>query len=214
MASSWTRDQTPVPCIGRRILNHWTTREVPGGHFSSKCKCPGSGDCWQVWEIASREMIRVVGSEIRKVMGAGLYWVSKAFAIPLEFTLDGRESQEGYKHGEDVNWCLLKHHYLLGRDCGGQGWRWEIGRRQVGGYCYIPDERRWCQGRGEKRSKSGYILKICWCVSCVCGTKSGGKDFAHILAWMAGQMELSLIDVGHPENTLDSWKQISSSMLW
>ena len=23
------RDQTRVPCIGRRILNHWTTREIP-----------------------------------------------------------------------------------------------------------------------------------------------------------------------------------------
>ena len=28
--SSLTRDQTLVPCIGKRILNHWTTREVPG----------------------------------------------------------------------------------------------------------------------------------------------------------------------------------------
>ena len=26
---SLTRDWTCVPCIGRRILNHWTTREVP-----------------------------------------------------------------------------------------------------------------------------------------------------------------------------------------
>ena len=26
--SSWTRDGTHVPCIGRWILNHWTTREV------------------------------------------------------------------------------------------------------------------------------------------------------------------------------------------
>ena len=26
--SSWTRDQTRVPCIGWWILNHWTTREV------------------------------------------------------------------------------------------------------------------------------------------------------------------------------------------
>ena len=29
MGSSWTRYQTHVPCIGRQILNHWTTREVP-----------------------------------------------------------------------------------------------------------------------------------------------------------------------------------------
>ena len=25
----WTRDQTQVPCTGRQILSHWTTREVP-----------------------------------------------------------------------------------------------------------------------------------------------------------------------------------------
>ena len=24
----WTRDGTPVPCISRRILNHWTTRKA------------------------------------------------------------------------------------------------------------------------------------------------------------------------------------------
>ena len=29
VGSSWTRDQTRVPCIGRRILNHCATREVP-----------------------------------------------------------------------------------------------------------------------------------------------------------------------------------------
>ena len=27
--SSWTRDQTHVPCIGRQTPNPWTTREVP-----------------------------------------------------------------------------------------------------------------------------------------------------------------------------------------
>ena len=27
--SSQTRDRTHVPCIGRWILNHWSTREVP-----------------------------------------------------------------------------------------------------------------------------------------------------------------------------------------
>ena len=29
MGSSQTRDRTHVPCTGRWILNHWTTREVP-----------------------------------------------------------------------------------------------------------------------------------------------------------------------------------------
>ena len=27
--SSLTRDRTCVPCLGRQILNHWTSREVP-----------------------------------------------------------------------------------------------------------------------------------------------------------------------------------------
>ena len=26
MGSSWTRDQTRVPCIGRQVLNYWTTK--------------------------------------------------------------------------------------------------------------------------------------------------------------------------------------------
>ena len=33
--SSWAKDQSCVPCIGRRILNHWTTREVLGQIFRS-----------------------------------------------------------------------------------------------------------------------------------------------------------------------------------
>ena len=36
VGSSWTRDRTHVPCTGRRILNHWTNREVQHFHF---CHC-------------------------------------------------------------------------------------------------------------------------------------------------------------------------------
>ena len=32
--SSWTRDQTHVPCTGRWILRHWTTSGVRFGIFS------------------------------------------------------------------------------------------------------------------------------------------------------------------------------------
>ena len=35
--SSLTRDRTHVPCIGRRILYHWTTREVPSVCFKIAC---------------------------------------------------------------------------------------------------------------------------------------------------------------------------------
>ena len=33
--SSLTRDQTHVLYIGRQILNHWTTREVPFSSFNN-----------------------------------------------------------------------------------------------------------------------------------------------------------------------------------
>ena len=33
VGSSWIRYRTHVPCIGRQILNHWTTRKVPRGFF-------------------------------------------------------------------------------------------------------------------------------------------------------------------------------------
>ena len=34
VGSSWTRAQNRVPCIGRRILNHYTTGEVPESLYS------------------------------------------------------------------------------------------------------------------------------------------------------------------------------------
>ena len=34
VGSSWSRDWTCVSCIGRRTLNHWTTREVQGEFIS------------------------------------------------------------------------------------------------------------------------------------------------------------------------------------
>ena len=37
VGSSRTRDQTRVPCIGRRILNHCATREVPEPLFFTGC---------------------------------------------------------------------------------------------------------------------------------------------------------------------------------
>ena len=35
VGSSWTRRQICVPCIGRWIRNHWTTRDVPCDSFLS-----------------------------------------------------------------------------------------------------------------------------------------------------------------------------------
>ena len=32
---SLIRDRTHIPCVGRQILNHWTTREVPATVFNN-----------------------------------------------------------------------------------------------------------------------------------------------------------------------------------
>ena len=43
VGSSWTRDQTSVPCINRQILIHCTTREVLGlPPFNSGASAQGS----------------------------------------------------------------------------------------------------------------------------------------------------------------------------
>ena len=42
VGSSWTRDQTRVPCIGRQILYYWATREV--WKLFSIVKC-------QIWKV-------------------------------------------------------------------------------------------------------------------------------------------------------------------
>ena len=41
--SSPTRDQTQIPCIGRRSLNYWTTRKAPGITLSIKVILFSSG---------------------------------------------------------------------------------------------------------------------------------------------------------------------------
>ena len=45
--SSWPRDQTHIPCIGRQILSHWATWEAPflplhgGGEGDNNSDCTG-----------------------------------------------------------------------------------------------------------------------------------------------------------------------------
>ena len=38
--SSWTRNLTRVPCIGRQILSHWTTGEIHLNYFYLSCTLP------------------------------------------------------------------------------------------------------------------------------------------------------------------------------
>ena len=43
VGSSWTRDRTCVPCIGRRILIHYTTREVLGFNILKRIRAQQLG---------------------------------------------------------------------------------------------------------------------------------------------------------------------------
>ena len=45
VGSSWTRDQSLVPCIGRWILNLWATREVPGPPLEGRDVKQSGGMC-------------------------------------------------------------------------------------------------------------------------------------------------------------------------
>ena len=55
--SSWTRNQTLVICIGGRILNHWTMREVLSSFYHSYFQTPHSSP----WH-ALPSLPRVIGS--------------------------------------------------------------------------------------------------------------------------------------------------------
>ena len=48
VGSSWTRGQTCAPCIGRWILNHWTTREVLNTHFFKTTNPSGLQHPWGI----------------------------------------------------------------------------------------------------------------------------------------------------------------------
>ena len=39
--SLWTRNQIYAPCLGRRILNHWTTRQIPRLTFKAALSIDG-----------------------------------------------------------------------------------------------------------------------------------------------------------------------------
>ena len=49
VGSSWTRDRTCIPCIGRRILNHCATREVSYPYFYTKFSSLLSGLTFFFW---------------------------------------------------------------------------------------------------------------------------------------------------------------------
>ena len=68
VVSSRTRDRTHVSCTGSQILSHWTTREVPHGHFQKTTVAAerAVGECRQT-------ILEAVG-EIKERDDASLDW--------------------------------------------------------------------------------------------------------------------------------------------
>ena len=109
--SSWTRDWTSVPCIGRQILNHWTTREVPPSTFTSMVKtienpwpsCPPPTMCMGPKSLIFGSHPNMVGV----FRDPGLWWFRfKSLLLlpivalqPLHLTL----SIPGFLHSQNSN---------------------------------------------------------------------------------------------------------------
>ena len=56
VGSSWSRDRTCVPCIGRQILNHWITREALGHFFVVAAE---EGDAIIIKWVEARDKVKL-----------------------------------------------------------------------------------------------------------------------------------------------------------
>ena len=81
MGSSWTRDRTHVPCTGRQILNHWTTRKNPPifpeilerevkwvlGRITTKQASGGDGIPVELFQILKDDAVKVLHSMCQQI---------------------------------------------------------------------------------------------------------------------------------------------------
>ena len=92
--NSPTRNQTCVPCIAKRILNHWTTEEVPRRLFScsylrkicvcGKDKCVHSHHMLKCWiEIGPSLVLSTQGDLLIQTFLAGASQEGAAAALHL-----------------------------------------------------------------------------------------------------------------------------------
>ena len=77
VGSSRSRAWTCVPCIGRRILNHCATREVPPLHFLNGTSCL----CLSLCSISSRFLCMMYGKGCLFVPPKGIPFISTGWPI-------------------------------------------------------------------------------------------------------------------------------------
>ena len=93
--SSQTRDQTPVSCVGRWVLNHWTTREVLDEECFP-CLNPSPVTCYL--QVQTRVHIHLLG-----LLYQNTEWLKQQIII---FSLFWRMEIQGQGAGQA--WFLLR----------------------------------------------------------------------------------------------------------
>ena len=83
VGSSWTRAQTRVPCVGRQILNHCATREVPGlllfgGFFFFLAMLHG------MWDLSSPTRDQTLALPAVQAWSPN-HWTAREFPDPFYF---------------------------------------------------------------------------------------------------------------------------------
>ena len=78
MDSSWTRDWSHVPCVGRQILIHCTSREVFQLHFHV------SRDSWLFYILGYNPMLPYFVAQIIPALaiGSSFIWLLGPFIVP------------------------------------------------------------------------------------------------------------------------------------
>ena len=82
--SFWTKDWTYIPCIGRWILNHWTTREAPACDFRQCVSHGFLGSESTESKLDRKQFIRSMPSV--DLLGYFLFIISLLF-VPANFAL-------------------------------------------------------------------------------------------------------------------------------
>ena len=115
--SSPTRDWTYVPCIGKQILNHWTTRDVPLALLKIRsfvfllCQGPASAESRDILRMDDIGKWRKIDEEIKKettwgdqasVSEAHLLYSSRGF-YTLSYTYSKVKNAESTQHSISNN---------------------------------------------------------------------------------------------------------------
>lgn len=105
--SSPTRDQTRIPCTGRLILSHWTSREVPQSNPYSLCficdVCFTDEDTGTAEVVACLSDRARAGEDILEVCPHHSLFLAQLSHLPLHFLL----SQVFLLHSPPAHWPFL-----------------------------------------------------------------------------------------------------------